>query len=1203
SVQYAFDGKARTKWLSFTDDDNANRSSWVQWEYLAVEGPPVINLRWINALLSRRPVPIELSLNGVAVSWEPHSKQLGFVDQTGFETFRLPSYAKQIQAGTRIQLSGRLEISQEVPAISDAQIIIGEPLGAYAITPGQNLTNDEPFVLGTVHAKVASVSQDAAGWTTLGIVPESGSGRMQAKIWSESAQTRFFPGCLLELQGVVQPAFEDSGARVAGTIWVEDDAHFKFLDMSAKDWSQWPLYSVSRLSSTNALAVPGEAVRVVATLQRRDAESFWLMDKTTNLVRLFANPEVTLPPGSRVEAIGFFARENGLATLRSGSLRAAQPISTRTMPAMPSDPAKAVTEIRRVYERLEAQPGQGFPVRLRGVITYIDLEFDSFYIQDDGDGITVLNQPDAGLAPLVKQEGSYVEVTGQIDPDFQAVVPIGFVNVLGKGRMPEPRRHSWDYLVTGEDDGRWVQVEGVVSACGDVGLTLIVTGGRLVVVVNDLDAKSRERLLGSLVRVNGVCSAVRDNRNRRIGVQLMVPYTECIEVLRPAPEDPFDQTTRRIAALAEQRSRNTNLTVRLAKTAGLVTYKEPQLLFIQDENDGLRVLLRAETAVRPGDRVEAVGFVEPDGFSSKLTQAIVRKIGHEPLPRGQTIDLMGPDVTDQDANRVQIEATFVGLKSGKLFQVLELHEPRADKPFSAVVPVASESIPKIPIGSRVKLTGVLKSEAETMSDLGQVPTSFQMYLNGPTDIAVLLRPSWWTARHTLWVSAVLTTILLMALTWASSLRKTVRQRTEQLRLEIREHKRTEEALETSDRFMRSLVESLPQNIVRKDLDGRFTFVNEFFCRTIGKPMDQILGKTDFDLFPSELAAKFRSDDEKVIAGGKLLEMVEQNFNAASEPIYVQVIKTPLYGAGNQIVGIQVVFWDVTERKRAEARLEEAQKAMVDASRQAGMAEVAAGVLHNVGNVLNSVNVSANLVSDNLHRSKAPGLARAVALLREHEAELDVFLTTDPRGKQLTGYLAKLSDCLDSERSSALQELQTLKKNIEHIKEIVAMQQSYARIIGVTEKVKVADLVEDALRLNSGTLARHEVELTREYDPNLPEIIVERHKVLQILVNLIRNAKYACDESGRRDKRLKVRVTSNNDCVTICTSDNGVGIAPENLTRIFNHGFTTRKDGHGFGLHSGALAAKEMGGTLIAQSEGPGHGASFTLSLPLKPRPG
>jgi C4-dicarboxylate-specific signal transduction histidine kinase len=105
-------------------------------------------------------------------------------------------------------------------------------------------------------------------------------------------------------------------------------------------------------------------------------------------------------------------------------------------------------------------------------------------------------------------------------------------------------------------------------------------------------------------------------------------------------------------------------------------------------------------------------------------------------------------------------------------------------------------------------------------------------------------------------------------------------------------------------------------------------------------------------------------------------------------------------------------------------------------------------------------------------------------------------------------------------------------------------------------------------------------------------------VLQILVNLIRNAKYACDEAGRPDKRLSMRVTKGDELVRIAVRDNGIGIPPENLTRIFGHGFTTKKDGHGFGLHSGALAAKELGGSLTAHSDGVGRGATFTLELPL-----
>ncbi|PYL00304.1 MAG: hypothetical protein DME19_05630 [Verrucomicrobia bacterium] len=222
------------------------------------------------------------------------------------------------------------------------------------------------------------------------------------------------------------------------------------------------------------------------------------------------------------------------------------------------------------------------------------------------------------------------------------------------------------------------------------------------------------------------------------------------------------------------------------------------------------------------------------------------------------------------------------------------------------------------------------------------------------------------------------------------------------------------------------------------------------------------------------------------------------------------------------------------------------------------------------------------------------------MFREHAADLAAFLSADPKGKQLPAYVGRLAEHLSGEQSALLKELDLLKKNIEHIKEIVAMQQSYAKVSGVTEVVNVTDLVEDSLRINAGALTRHDVRVIREFDPRLPEITVEKHKVLQILVNLVRNAKYACEESGRKDRLLTVKVTNGDDRVRIAVIDNGVGIPAENLTRIFAHGFTTRRDGHGFGLHSGALAAKEMGGALRVHSDGVGHGASFTLELPIEP---
>ena len=291
--------------------------------------------------------------------------------------------------------------------------------------------------------------------------------------------------------------------------------------------------------------------------------------------------------------------------------------------------------------------------------------------------------------------------------------------------------------------------------------------------------------------------------------------------------------------------------------------------------------------------------------------------------------------------------------------------------------------------------------------------------------------------------------------------------------------------------------------------------------------------------------------------------------------------------------------EIAERKRAQTELESVQGRLLETSRQAGMAEVATSVLHNVGNVLNSVNVAAMLVIDRMQTSKVASLAKLSTLLQTHAANLADFIANDPRGRRIPEYVATLAEAVAVERKQMLEELEHLRNHIEHIKQIVAMQQSYAKISGVVETLPVVDLVEDAVRMNGAAFDRHGIKLNRDY-LSQPNITVERHKVLQILVNIMRNAKYACDESGRPDKEMTIRIQPVKNAVQIAVTDNGVGIPPENLTRIFGHGFTTRKAGHGFGLHSGALTAKELGGSLMASSEGPGRGATFILELPLTP---
>jgi len=290
--------------------------------------------------------------------------------------------------------------------------------------------------------------------------------------------------------------------------------------------------------------------------------------------------------------------------------------------------------------------------------------------------------------------------------------------------------------------------------------------------------------------------------------------------------------------------------------------------------------------------------------------------------------------------------------------------------------------------------------------------------------------------------------------------------------------------------------------------------------------------------------------------------------------------------------------EIGERKKAEQELEETHRQLLAASRQAGrMAEVASGVLHNVGNVLNSVNVSVTLLSDKVRAPHTERLGKLAAMLEQNRERLGEFLDKDRKGRLVPDYLRRLASHMDEERAATAREIELLGRNVEHIKEIVAIQQSYARVAGVTEDLAMQSLVEDALCIQLDPFLCQGMIIRKEYTP-VPLVRVDKHKVLQILVNLFCNARHSMIEARCKEKELTVRISNPGAAfVRLEVIDNGIGIAPENLTRIFQHGFTTKRDGHGFGLHSGALAAKEMGGTLRAASEGADKGATFVLELP------
>jgi NO-binding membrane sensor protein with MHYT domain/signal transduction histidine kinase len=299
-----------------------------------------------------------------------------------------------------------------------------------------------------------------------------------------------------------------------------------------------------------------------------------------------------------------------------------------------------------------------------------------------------------------------------------------------------------------------------------------------------------------------------------------------------------------------------------------------------------------------------------------------------------------------------------------------------------------------------------------------------------------------------------------------------------------------------------------------------------------------------------------------------------------------------HGEPLRILGVS---WDVTDEVQQDERRRELQSQLREASRDAGMAEVATGVLHSVGNVLNSLGVSASLLKSRLRESRVGNVQRVAKLLLEQGDQIGRFFETE-RGRQSPGYLAQLGEHLDAENKSLQSEVDAITAHVGHIRTIVAAQQANARRGGVTEAVDIAELIDSAVAVHFAMTV--DVTIRREYDP-MPMVTLDRHKLIQILGNLLSNARHALEDQTEGQRTLTLRLHSRAaGWFVIEIQDSGIGIESEPLKRLFEFGFTTKKDGHGFGLHTSAILAKELGGHLAGFSEGRHRGAQFALRLPL-----
>ena len=401
------------------------------------------------------------------------------------------------------------------------------------------------------------------------------------------------------------------------------------------------------------------------------------------------------------------------------------------------------------------------------------------------------------------------------------------------------------------------------------------------------------------------------------------------------------------------------------------------------------------------------------------------------------------------------------------------------------------------------------------------------------------------------------------------------------------------------KLMAYAVKHTQHGVAILDRQSRIDFVNNGFEKLTGYSREEALGGSVAELIsnPSKNQVEWEQI-ERCFGDGAGCEWEIQCQTKSGDDFWASTELRPVSSAAGEIDRFILFLRDTTQQRLDEIEKAKLTDELLTVSRKVGMSEIATGTLHNVGNVLNSVNISVSVLRDNSRSHGAKYIDRIVELIAQQE-DFGRFVQDDERGKNLPRLLSEIAQRLRKEQDATDSELRTLVENVEHIKQIVSMQQSFARVGGVTELLDIVDLIRDAVRMHEAGIARRDIEVEFETDDDTPRISTDRHKVLQILVNFIGNAKQAIALRNNQRGKITIAVDCDQSNLRVHVRDNGIGISAENLPRIFGRGFTTKQDGHGFGLHSSALAAQELGGSLSVQSEGEGTGATFTLCLPLE----
>jgi PAS domain S-box-containing protein len=390
--------------------------------------------------------------------------------------------------------------------------------------------------------------------------------------------------------------------------------------------------------------------------------------------------------------------------------------------------------------------------------------------------------------------------------------------------------------------------------------------------------------------------------------------------------------------------------------------------------------------------------------------------------------------------------------------------------------------------------------------------------------------------------------------------------------------------------------------------GYWTYDRSKSLITMSKELYRIYGLNPSESAPSpegfmekiheENRMSLRNLIERAFSQGEAYEYEFQLKHSDGNYKWYRVIGRPV-SLEKPITALTGIVLDITKRKVAEEEIADLHNQLVTSARFAGMADIASSTLHNVGNVLNSANVSVEFLKERSFKSDIKEIEGTVNLLETNLSRLPEYFATDPRGKFVPEYLIELLKEVKKNYQTFSRELESLSISLSHIKDIIVTQSDISKSAGVSEKVFMPEVLDAALEMTSTNFDKYGIRILKDYHES-SFVFIDKVKILQILVNLLRNAKESLTEvADLNDKKIVISLVedSSDKNIIIKIQDNGIGILKKNLKKIFSLGFTTKPEGHGLGLHMSAISAQEVGGNLSVTSKGSEEGATFTLTLP------